>query len=439
MRRTVLAALLTYACSGLVRGADPARNPALSGADALYPELENLYIDLHQTPELSFQEVKTSAKLADRLRVLGYEVTTGLGKTGVAAVMRNGKGPTVLVRADMDALPVEEKTGLPYASKATATNENGETVPLMHACGHDVHMTSLIGAAMLLSKAKDRWRGTLLIVAQPAEEGGGGAGAMIRDGLFQRAAKPDFAIALHDSATLPAGQIGVTSGYAHANSDRVDITIYGRGGHGAAPQTTVDPIVIAARTVLALQTIVSRENNPQDPAVVTVGSIHGGTRNNIIPDEVKLELTVRSYKPEVRERLLAAIARIAKAEAAASAAPKEPTVTVSEGGYKAMYNDPEVTKRLTAAFRIAFGAVRVTEAPPVMGAEDFGDFGREASCPSVMFMVGGVERSKFAAAAGDMTRLPSLHSSLWAPDREPTLKAGAAGLTVAALELLGKP
>jgi len=439
MRRTVLAALLTYACSGLVRGADPARNPALSGADALYPELEKLYIDLHQTPELSFQEVKTSAKLADRLRVLGYEVTTGLGKTGVAAVMRNGKGPTVLVRADMDALPVEEKTGLPYASKATATNENGETVPLMHACGHDVHMTSLIGAAMLLSKAKDRWRGTLLIVAQPAEEGGGGAGAMIRDGLFQRAAKPDFAIALHDSATLPAGQIGVTSGYAHANSDRVDITIYGRGGHGAAPQTTVDPIVIAARTVLALQTIVSRENNPQDPAVVTVGSIHGGTRNNIIPDEVKLELTVRSYKPEVRERLLAAIARIAKAEAAASAAPKEPTVTVSEGGYKAMYNDPEVTKRLTAAFRIAFGAVRVTEAPPVMGAEDFGDFGREASCPSVMFMVGGVERSKFAAAAGDMTRLPSLHSSLWAPDREPTLKAGAAGLTVAALELLGKP
>lgn len=439
MRRTVLAALLTYACSGLVRGADPARNPALSGADALYPELEKLYIDLHQTPELSFQEVKTSAKLADRLRVLGYEVTTGLGKTGVAAVMRNGKGPTVLVRADMDALPVEEKTGLPYASKATGTNENGETVPLMHACGHDVHMTSLIGAAMLLSKAKDRWRGTLLIVAQPAEEGGGGAGAMIRDGLFQRAAKPDFAIALHDSATLPAGQIGVTSGYAHANSDRVDITIYGRGGHGAAPQTTVDPIVIAARTVLALQTIVSRENNPQDPAVVTVGSIHGGTRNNIIPDEVKLELTVRSYKPEVRERLLAAIARIAKAEAAASAAPKEPTVTVSEGGYKAMYNDPEVTKRLTAAFRIAFGAVRVTEAPPVMGAEDFGDFGREASCPSVMFMVGGVERSKFAAAAGDMTRLPSLHSSLWAPDREPTLKAGAAGLTVAALELLGKP
>jgi hippurate hydrolase len=300
-------------------------------------------------------------------------------------------------------------------------------------------MTSLIGAAMLLSKAKDRWRGTLLIVAQPAEEGGGGAGAMIRDGLFQRAAKPDFAIALHDSATLPAGQIGVTSGYAHANSDRVDITIYGRGGHGAAPQTTVDPIVIAARTVLALQTIVSRENNPQDPAVVTVGSIHGGTRNNIIPDEVKLALTVRSYKPEVRERLLAAIARIAKAEAAASAAPKEPTVTVSEGGYKAMYNDPEVTKRLTGAFRIAFGAVRVTEAPPVMGAEDFGDFGREASCPSVMFMVGGVERSKYAAAAGDMTRLPSLHSSLWAPDPEPTLKAGTAGLTVAALELLGKP
>ncbi len=439
MRRTVLAALLAFACSGLVRGADPAKSAAPAGVDALYPDLEALYTDLHQNPELSFHEVKTSAKLAERLRALGYEVTTGLGKTGVAAVMKNGKGPTVLVRADMDALPVEEKTGLPYASKATGTNENGETVSVMHACGHDVHMTSLIGAATLLAKSRDRWRGTLLLVAQPAEEGGGGAAAMIRDGLFERAAKPDFAVALHDSATLPAGQIGLTSGFALANSDRVDITIHGRGGHGSAPQTTVDPIVIAARTVLALQTIVSRENNPQDPAVVTVGSIHGGTRNNIIPDEVKLELTVRSYKPDVRDRLLAAIARIARAEAAAAAAPKEPTVTFSEGGYKATYNDPELSKRLTAAFSAAFGADRVTQTPPVMGSEDFGDFGRAASCPSVMFWVGGVERSKYAAAQGDMTRLPSLHSSLWAPDREPTLKAGAAGLTVAALEFLGKP
>lgn len=428
-----------FLCGTTVAAQPDLRESVRSWVNREYPNLFELYKHLHTHPELSLHEEKTGERVAEELQRAGFDVTSRVGGHGVVAVLKNGQGPVILVRTDLDALPVKEQTGLPYASQARATDDSGNEVDLMHACGHDVHMTSLIGAAMLLSKAKDRWRGTLLIVAQPAEEGGGGAGAMIRDGLFQRAAKPDFAIALHDSATLPAGQIGVTSGYAHANSDRVDITIYGRGGHGAAPQTTVDPIVIAARTVLALQTIVSRENNPQDPAVVTVGSIHGGTRNNIIPDEVKLELTVRSYKPEVRERLLAAIARIAKAEAAASAAPKEPTVTVSEGGYKAMYNDPEVTKRLTAAFRIAFGAVRVTEAPPVMGAEDFGDFGREASCPSVMFMVGGVERSKFAAAAGDMTRLPSLHSSLWAPDREPTLKAGAAGLTVAALELLGKP
>jgi amidohydrolase len=442
MRRLALAAAALVCGLGLphlARAAEPARNPALVPLDALYPDLETLYTDLHQNPELSFHEQKTSAKLAARLRTLGYDVATGLGKTGVVAVMRNGSGPTVLVRADMDALPVEERTGVAYASKATTVDDDGNTVPVMHACGHDVHMTSLIGAATLLAKARDRWKGTLLLIGQPAEEGGGGANAMIRDGLFQKYPKPDFAIALHDSSYLPAGQIGVTSGYALANADRVSITIYGRGGHGSAPHTTVDPIVIAARTVLALQTIVSRENNPQDPAVVTVGSIHGGTRNNIIPDEVRLELTVRSYKPEVRDRVLSAIARITKAEAAASLAPKEPTVTVSEGGYGATYNDPELAKRLSAAFAAAFGADRVTQTPPIMGAEDFGDFGRAASCPSVIFWVGGVEKSKYAAAQGDASKLPSLHSSLWAPDREPTLKAGAAALTVGALELLGKP
>ncbi len=433
MKKTILTATLLLAASVLA-----GQNPALAPLDALYPELEKLYVDLHQNPELSFHEEKTAAKLAERLRALGYDVTTGVGKTGVVAVMKNGKGPAVLMRADMDALPVEEKTGLPYASKATTTDE-GETVPVMHACGHDVHMTSLIGAATLLAKAKGQWRGTLVLIAQPAEEGGGGARAMIQDGLFTRFPKPDFALALHDSAWLPAGQLGVTSGYALANSDRVSITIYGRGGHGSAPHTTVDPIVIAARTVLALQTIVSRETNPQDPAVVTVGSIHGGTRNNIIPDEVDLELTVRSYKPEVRERLLAAISRITKAEAAAAGAEKEPTVTVSDGGYAATYNDPELSRRLIAALSAAFGASRVTLTPPIMAAEDFGDFGRAAACPSVIFWVGGVEKGKYDAAKGDPTKLPSLHSSLWAPEPEPTLKAGAAALTVGALALLAKP
>ena len=439
MRRVFLAAIaVVLGLPALASGAGPATTTALAPLDALYPDLEKFYVDLHRNPELSFHEEKTAGKLAERLRALGYEVTTGVGKTGVVAVMKNGKGPTVLIRADMDALPVEEKTGLAYASKATATDDSGATVPVMHACGHDVHVTALVGAATLLAKAKDRWRGTLVLIGQPAEEKGGGASAMIQDGLLTRFPKPDFAIALHDSASEPAGQIGVTPGYALANVDSVDITIYGRGGHGSAPQATVDPIVIAARTVVALQTIVARENDPRDPAVVTVGSIHGGTKHNIIPDEVKLQLTVRSYKDEVRKRLLSAIERIAKAEAAAANAPKEPTVTASEGG-NATYNDPALAKRLMTAFAAAFGSSRVVETQPIMAAEDFGEIGKAAGAPSVIFWVGGVEKAKYEEVRGDATRLPSLHSSLWAPDREPTIKTGAATLAVAALDLLGKP
>jgi amidohydrolase len=414
-------------------------SPALAPLNGIYPDLEALYIDLHQTPELSLHEEKTSAKLAARLKALGYEVTERVGGWGVVAVMKNGKGPTVLVRADMDALPVEERTGLPYASKVRVKNDAGVEVPVMHACGHDVHMTSLIGAATLLAKAKSRWRGTLVLIAQPAEEGGGGAVNMLKDGLLTRFPKPDFALALHDFPFLPAGQVGITPGFALANVDSVDITIYGRGGHGSAPQNTVDPIVIAARTVLALQTIVARENNPLDPAVVTVGSIHGGTKHNIIPDEVRLQLTVRTYKEGVRDRILASIARIAKAEAAAAGAPKEPRVTVDEDRGHATYNDPALSRRLSSAFSKAFGKDRVVETQPVMGGEDFGEIGTAARIPYVLFWVGGTEPKKFAAAGGDMTRLPYIHSSEWAPDREPTLKTGTAALTVGALELLGKP
>jgi hippurate hydrolase len=424
------------ALAGLLALPAASGSPALAPVNTIYPGLEAFYIDLHQTPELSTHEEKTSAKLAERLRQLGYEVTDHVGGFGVVAVMKNGKGPTVLIRADMDALPVEEKTGLPYASKVTVKNDAGVVVPVMHACGHDVHMTSLVGAASLLAKAKSRWKGTLVLVGQPAEEGGNGASAMLRDGLLTRFPIPDFAIALHDTPQLPAGTIGWTPGFALANSDTVDITIYGRGGHGSMPQNTVDPIVTAARMVLAFQTIVARENDPQDPAVVTVGSIHGGTKHNIIPDEVKLQLTVRSYKPGVRQKLLAAIERIAKAEALAAGAPKEPLVKIGMG-YDATYNDPAMTKRVAAALASALGASRVVESRPVMGSEDFGDFGKAAKCPSLIFWLGGSEPGKFAAAKGDMTTLPSLHSSEWAPDREPTLKTGAAALTVAALELLG--
>ncbi len=413
-------------------------SPALAPLQRMWPELRTFYVDLHQNPELSTHEEKTSAKVAERLRAAGYDVTDHVGGFGVVGVLKNGKGPTLLVRADMDALPVEEKTGLPYASKVTTKNDAGVTVPVMHACGHDVHMTTLVGAAALLAESKKRWRGTLVLVGQPAEEGFGGAGAMLKDGFLTRFPKPDFAIALHDAARLPAGTIGYTPGYALANGDSVDVTIYGRGTHGSEPQNGVDPIVIAARTILALQTVVARENNPLDPAVVTVGSIHGGSKHNIIPDEVKLQLTVRTYKPEVRQKLLAAIQRIVKAEAAAAAAPREPLVQISPG-YVATYNDPALTRRIAATLTRAFGADRVVEQPPLMASEDFGDFGRAAGVPSLMFTIGATEARKFEAAHGDPTRLPGLHSPEFAPDPEPTIRTGASALTLAALELLGKP
>jgi len=416
-------------------GAPP--NAALARLDALYPDLQKLYVDLHQNPELSFHEEKTAAKLADRLRTLGFEVTTGVGGTGVVGLLRNGRGPTVMIRTDLDALPVEEKTGLPYASKATTKDVSGATVSVMHACGHDIHMSSWIGTATLLSKAKDHWGGTLMMVGQLAEEMGGGARKMLADGLFTRFPKPDFAIAFHDNADMVAGQIAAIPGYALANVDSVDVTIYGKGGHGAYPHMTVDPIVIAARTVVALQTIVGRENNPLDPAVVTVGSIHGGTKHNIIPDEVKLQLTVRSYKDDVRKHLLEAIARIAKGEAAAAGAPKEPKVEVIDGT-PATYNDPALTKRLADMLARALGPSRLEERQPVMGGEDFSEYGR-AGVPAVILWVGAVERKKFEAAKATGKTLPSLHSSEFAPDPEPTIKAGVTVMTLSALELLGKP
>jgi hippurate hydrolase len=430
------AALVLVTTFAFAQSAPPS-TPALAPLDSLYSDLEKLYIDLHENPELSLHEEKSSAKMAARLKALGYDVTTGVGGFGVVAILKNGKGPTVLVRADMDALPVEERTGLAYASKVTTKDDSGATVSVMHACGHDVHMTSLVGAATLLAKAKDRWRGTLFLIGQPAEERGGGAMGMLKDGLFTRFPKPDFAISLHDSASRPAGKIALTPGFAAANVDSVDLTIYGRGGHGAYPHLTVDPIVIAARTVLALQTIVSREENPLDPAVVTVGSIHGGTKHNIIGDEVKLQITVRSYKDEVRKRILASIDRIAKAEAAAAGAPKPPKMEVSEGT-PATYNDPALTKRIAGALAKAFGESNVVEGRPTMGGEDFSEYGR-AGVPALQFEVGAVEQGKYDASVKNGTPLPSLHSSEFAPDRERTIRMGVSALTVAALELLGKP
>jgi len=388
--------------------------------NSVYPQVKTLYVALHEHPELSGHEVNTAATVAAKLRGLGYEVTEHVGGTGVVAVLRNGAGPTVMLRTELDALPVEEKTGLAYASKVTTKNDAGLTVPVMHACGHDIHMAALVGTAEIMAKTKDRWHGTLALIGQPAEETVGGAKGMVADGLFTRFPKPDVGVALHATNGLPAGKVGFTAEYAASNADTVNITIYGKGGHGASPESTVDPIVIAARMILALQTIVSREIKPGDPAVITVGYIQGGTKNNIIPDEVRLGLTVRSYTPEVRKHLLAAIERVAKAEAQAAEAPKAPRVQVAEST-DALYNDPKLAERLSQALIQALGTGRVEKAPPTMTSEDYSYF-VEAGVPSFYFWLGVADPEKFKEAKSSGTHLPSNHSPFFAPDMEPSLK-----------------
>jgi hippurate hydrolase len=407
-----------------------------AGAESLWPTLEPLYRDLHEHPELSFQETATAAKLAERLRGLGFTVTTGVGRTGVVGVLKNGDGPTVMVRTELDALPIEEKTGLAFASKAMGTNPAGEAVPVMHACGHDVHMTAWVGAAMTLAGDRKSWRGTLIMVGQPAEEMGGGASAMLADGLFTRFPKPDFALAIHDNDVLPAGTVGIKAGPLLASADSVDITVYGKGGHGARPNNTIDPVVIAAKIVLGLQTLVSRENDPFDPAVVTVGSIHGGTKHNIIPDQVRLQLTVRAYKSDVRARLLRGIERVARAEALAADAPKPPDVVVSDGT-PVTVNDDALAARVGAALRARLGDARVREAVPITAAEDFSRYA-EAGVPILMLWVGAINPAALEASKRDRTLLPGLHSSLFAPEAEPTIMTGVEALVAASREVLGK-
>jgi len=431
------------AASTLLLGGPAARAQGaagIAGLDAAYPSLDALYRDLHQNPELSLHEEKTAAKLAIRLRALGFDVTEHVGGNGVVGLLRNGEGPTVLVRTEMDALPIKEQTGLPYASTVSVKNEAGETLPVMHACGHDIHMTSWVGAATLLARDKSHWHGTVVFVGQPAEELVRGADLMIRDGLFTRFPKPDFALAIHDTNVLPAGQIGVTSGPSSAAADAVDITFYGKGGHGAAPQRTIDPIVIAARTVVTLQTIVSREVNPFEPAVITVGTFHAGTKRNIIPDEARLELTVRSYNPQVQKHLLEAIERIAKAEAAAARAPREPAVVVDrQGASEVVVNDPALAARLTSALRRSLGDSNVVQTEPVASGEDFGVYGRVAGVPSIQLRVGASEPGAFAKAKAEGTFPPGPHNSGFAPDRERTIRGGVAAYTLSVLELLGGP
>jgi hippurate hydrolase len=407
--------------------------------DSEFADLQVLYRDLHSHPELSLHEFRTSEHLAEELKKLGFKVTTKFGGTGVVGVFENGKGPTVLVRTDMDALPVTESTELPYASKVRTRDKNDNEVGVMHACGHDMHMTCWVGAARVLTALKDQWKGTMVFIGQPAEEIGTGARLMLEAGLFKKFPKPDYCLALHCDANRPHGTVGYTEGLALANVDSVDITVKGKGGHGAAPHTTVDPIVLAARIVLDLQTLVSREINPTDPAVVTVGSIHGGTKHNIIPAEVKLQLTVRSTKDKVRKHLLDGIKRIAEGCAKAAKAP-EPIVKVDTSEFTpALYNDPALTKRVVGVFREVLGAENVAARPAVMGGEDFSRYGRKTGVPVFLFWLGTIPPERVAEAAKEGGKpLPSLHSPFFYPVPEPTIKTGVRAISMGVMELMGK-
>ena len=406
-----------------------------------YDYLKDLYLHLHQNPELSFYETQTAQRMAAEMKKVGFEVTENFGGTGVVGVMKNGEGPTVLVRADMDALPVEEKTGLPYASTVTTENEAGQEVPVMHACGHDVHMTSLVGTARILAQRKKDWKGTVVLIAQPAEERSGGAKAMLKDGLYEKFPRPDYAVALHVSASLPAGQVSYTPGPALANVDMVRITVHGEGGHGAYPHTTKDPIFLASKIVVALQGIVAREVSPLEPAVVTVGSIHGGTKGNVIPDKVVLELTLRSYSDEVRAHTIAAIKRIIRGEGIAAGLPEDklPELLIHDESTPTVFNDPALSERLAEAFTQVIGEENVMEQPPVMGGEDFGRFSKDFDdVQGVIYWLGAVDPDTYAEAQKSSKTLPSLHSPFFAPLPEPTLKTGTLTMSAAVLELLGE-
>ncbi|WP_348708324.1 amidohydrolase [uncultured Pseudoalteromonas sp.] len=406
------------------------------------PEIEKLYLDLHQSPELSYHEKQTGQKLAKKLKQLGFTVTDNVGGFGVVGIYKNGDGPTVMIRTDTDGLPIVEQTGKPYASKVTVTNDAGATVGVMHGCGHDIHMSSFIGTAQQLMTHKDQWQGTLMMVAQPAEEVGGGAKAMLKEGLFTKYPTPDHVIGLHVSASVPAGKVSMKTEYTMASVDSVDITVKGKGGHGAYPHTTIDPVVIASRIVLALQTITSRELSPLEPSVITVGSIHGGSKHNVISDEVKLQLTLRSYNPEVRLQQIAAIKRISKGIALSAGLDKSlaPEVYVHEDeSIPSTYNNPTQTNLVRSAIANAIGEDNVLETEAVMAGEDFGLYGRtEQNVPITLFWLGGVEPSQYDAAMQSGATLPSLHSSKFAPDYKKALPTGITAMSNAAVALFNK-
>lgn len=412
----LIAAITASACAQTLTTSKEVEN--------VYPDAHAFYIDVHRNPELSGRETQTAAKLATRLRTLGYEVTEHVGGAGVVAVLKNGPGPTVMFRTELDALPVEEKTGLAYASTTRTKDDAGRDVPVMHACGHDLHMAAISATAAIMATSKGTWHGTLMLIGQPAEETISGAKAMLADGFLSRFPRPDVVLALHVGNSLPAGRVGIVSGVYDTNADSLRITIYGKGGHGASPHTTVDPIVIAARTILALQTIASREVKPGEMVVITVGYIHAGTKNNIIPDQAELGLTVRTYKAEVRQQILAAITRITKAEAEAAGAPREPSVEHYEAT-DAVYNNPALAQRLRGSLEAALGKDNVVMEAPMTASEDFSFFVSQG-IPGFYFSLGGANPEKYAQSKAAGIPLPSNHSPLFAPDVDPALHTGIA-------------
>lgn len=428
-----LTSLLVAGAAASAAHAAPLPANIAAQINAEYPSVESLYQDLHRHPELGFNEHRTSAELAKRAKELGYEVTTGIGGTGLVAILRNGPGPTVMLRTELDALPVQEKTGLPFASTVTTKNAAGETVSVAHACGHDMHMAAWYGTAKVMAENRKQWSGTLMLIGQPAEEPLKGAAAMLKDGLFTRFPKPDYALSLHDDASMASGIIMVHPGAFRASADVVNITLYGQGGHGAVPHETRDPVVLSARVIMALQTLVSRENNPVDPVVITVGSIHGGTQANIIPDQVKLALTVRTFNPEVRKRVLASIAREVKGEALAANMPKEPLVDV-EPGTDSVYNDPALIARVVPVLQDALGKDKVVEMPPKMTSEDFSQYGL-AGAHALLLHVGAVAPERLEAAKKAGEHLPGTHSPQWAPDFKPTVHSMITVETAVLLDL----
>jgi len=403
------------------------------------PSLVTLYRELHQNPELSLHENETAARVAKELRAAGLEVTEKVGGHGVVGVLKNGDGPVILVRTDLDALPVKEQTGAPYASTKVVKDDLGREVSVMHACGHDIHMASFIGTARVLAKLRDQWQGTVIMIGQPAEERVLGARLMLRAGLFSKFPQPDKAIALHCSSDMAHGTVGIVEGYALANVDSLEITVKGVGGHGSMPHLSKDPIVLASQIVLALQTIVSREIKPGDPAVVTVGSIHGGTKSNIIPDEVRLQLTLRSYKTETRKHLIDSIKRIVKAQAESANMPadKMPQVIVAEDSASALYNQPTLCAEVRAALTPVLGEKNIITREPVMGAEDFSEYGMTRhKVPLCMFWLGTQSPEVVASAKAKGTTLPSLHSPFFKPVPEPTIETGVKAMSSAVLALL---